>query len=104
MTSANLEIFDDHLTGGPAFPCPEVRTHDTGDIISNADQGVTKRDFFAAHVDITLSMRTAHALMGTSIPTDTIGEMNWWAEAEAKYRYLKADAMMRARKDSLTSY
>lgn len=35
--------------GGPAFPAFEVRTHDTGDLVENASQGMTLRDYFAAH-------------------------------------------------------
>jgi hypothetical protein len=95
----NLDILDDEVGGGPAFPCGEIRTHDTNDIVQNADQGVSKRDWFAARMEITLSRRTAGALMGSEPPSgDALAEMQWWARAEAKYRYLKADAMMGARK------
>jgi len=43
----------DEKTGGPAFPAMEVRTHDTGDIVHNASQGISVRDYFAAHAPIT---------------------------------------------------
>lgn len=98
---ADLDIFFDERTGGPAFPCPEIRTHDTLDIVQNADQGVTKRDWFAAQMDCRVSVRNAEALMGSKAPpqdADPIAHMQWWALAEARYRYLKADAMMGARK------
>lgn len=45
---------NDDNTGGPAFPAMEVRTHDTGDIVHNASQGMTLHDYFAAHAPITL--------------------------------------------------
>lgn len=97
---ADLDIFFDERAGGPAFPCGEIRTHDTGDIVHNADQGVTKRDWLAAQMDCRVSVRNAEALMGQAVPgmEDPIAHMLWWALAEAKYRYLKADAMMEARK------
>lgn len=101
MMKADLDIFFDERAGGPAFPCPEIRTHDTGDIVQNADQGVTKRDWIAAQMDCRVSVRNAEALMGSTVPlpgTDPIEHMQWWARAEAKYRYLKADAMMEMRK------
>ena len=95
---AKLDILDDEVTSGPAFPCPEIRTHDTGDIVQNADQGVTKRDWFAAHMPAQLSMKIAIALMGEKPPTDNpLDEVNWWMKAEAKYRYARADAMIKER-------
>jgi hypothetical protein len=97
--NTNLDILDDEIAGGPAHPCPEVRTHDTGDIVQNADQGVTKRDWFAANLTGVLSVRTARALMG-DVPAPTanaLEEITWWAEAEARHRYIKADAMMKVR-------
>lgn len=97
---ADLDIFFDERAGGPAFPCGEIYTHDTGDIVSNADQGVTKRDWIAAQMDCRVSVRNAEALMGSKAPQDIdpVAHMQWWALAEARYRYLKADAMMEARK------
>jgi hypothetical protein len=97
----NLDIFSDERAGGPAFPCGEIRTHDTGDIVHSADQGVSKRDWLAVRMESRVSVRNAEALMGERAPVvdaDPIAHMQWWAMAEAKYRYLKADAMMEARK------
>lgn len=37
----------DESTGGPAFPAMEVRTADTQDLVANASQGMTLRDWFA---------------------------------------------------------
>ena len=99
MNKTNLDILDDDAAGGPAHPAFAVVTHDTGDIVKNADQGVTKRDWFAAHSDSQLNMRTAIALMdGATVPLGAIAAAKWWAVAEAKHRYLKADAMMEVRK------
>ncbi|RQS39802.1 hypothetical protein DIE01_16455 [Burkholderia sp. Bp8990] len=76
----------------------EVRTHDTGDIVRNADQGVTKRDWFAVHMPAEVTMKIAVALMGGKPPfDDPIAEVAWWMAAEAKYRYARADAMMQER-------
>jgi hypothetical protein len=94
----NLDIFDDEIAGGPALPCLEIRTHDTGDIVQNADQGISKRDFFAAQVDGRMSIRTALAIMNaTVVPVGEIEAALWWAEAEARIRYMRADAMMKVR-------
>ena len=95
---ADLNIFDDARTGGPAYPAMEVRAVDTGDIVANADQGLTKLDLFAIHVDGRLSKETAMTLMNvTKVPTDPIESIQFWAAAEAKLRYVKAAAMMDAR-------
>jgi len=89
-------------TGGPAFPAFEVRTHDTGDLVENASQGMTLRDYFAAKAsedDI-----AAHSLkgftekyafdLGNGKKELRIREARWTRE-QSKYRY--ADAMLKAR-------
>jgi hypothetical protein len=98
MNKTNLDILDDEARS-PAHPSFPIVTHDTGDIVKNADQGVSKRDWFAAHADSLLNMRTAFALMdNVPVPSDALAAAKWWALAEAKHRYLKADAMMEVRK------
>lgn len=43
-----MNILDDsEYTGGPAYPAMEVRTHDTGDLVKNASQGMTLLDHYA---------------------------------------------------------
>lgn len=99
MNKTNLDILNDEAAGGPAHPAFAVVTHDTGDVVKNADQGVTKLDWFAAHAESLLNMRTALALMaGTLLPHEPLAAAKWWALAEAKHRYLKAEAMMEVRK------
>ncbi len=64
------------------------------------------RDQFAANIAIDaddLCRRSAEALMGAPAPNPPatqegwIAAMQWSAEAEARLRYLKADAMLKAR-------
>lgn len=98
MNTEKLEILEDARTGGPANPSFATYAADTGDLVANADQGITKRDWFATMGDGQLSVPRALILMGYEVPADSAGAMKWWATAEAKYRYLKADAMMEARK------
>lgn len=81
--------------GGPAFPNP----HYEGDDL----QGMTLRDYFAAHVNISdfsvldhvLDMRAARATYISDDPsTDEI------ADAIADLKFKVADAMLRARSQS----
>lgn len=80
--------------GGPAFPTVAGHT-----VYSH---GMLLRDWFASQErlgenDVTISM--AEKLMGEKVPTGEYGiaTMQWWAEAEARYKYLRADAMLAAR-------
>ena len=68
---------------GPAFPAFEVRTHDTGDLVANASQGMTVRDYFAAK-----------ALQGLVV---TEANQSLKPDAWAQEAYMVADAMLKAR-------
>lgn len=71
-------------------------------------QGMTLRDYFAAHTPPIeeLGVTAAESITGLKLPirdnyedesdfwVDSIG---FWAMANAKYRYMQADAMMEAR-------
>ena len=82
--------------GGPAFPV----------IWQNAgpDLGMSLRDYFAAQHRFDESGITtiqAEAVMGGKSP-DWMTEshldcLKWWIEAEARIRFLAADAMLKAR-------
>ncbi len=69
-------------TGGPAFPAFEVRTHDTGDLVENASQGMTLRDYFAGK-----------AMQGIC----AFSPFNNGCEVIAYQAYKFADAMLKAR-------
>ena len=83
--------------GGSAFPVPTDRAID----------GMTLRDYFAANITVPEDLGWgADGLMGGPPPNwsskgdyeQSLKCVAWWAEAEAKYRYMRADAMLKARK------
>lgn len=102
--------------GGPAFP---VSTRPEEDGVGYGHQdgagtylfgGMTLRDAMAMAVsmDPEFSVKWATALVGreqpNEIPTDPeelrefrLQQIDWWAEAEAAYRYRVADAMLKVR-------
>lgn len=92
--------------GGPAFPmCGEVYGK-AGD--DRWTPGMSLRDYFAAAIVVHLdepSPFVARCLMNSEPPqwsTERDYEQSakcfaWWAEAEARFRYARADAMLRAR-------
>lgn len=66
--------------------------------------GATMRDYFAATLSFDpecLNVPTAEALMGEKPPAyspeNWEERLHWWLAAEAKYRYARADAMLRER-------
>lgn len=66
--------------------------------------GATMRDFFAATLNFdpdSFGVAQAEALMGEKQPGFTVDNaaerLAWWLTAEAKYRYARADAMLRER-------
>ena len=85
--------------GGPAFPTDRVLQA----------SGMTLRDYFAAKADISsdiesdgcIYQRLAIALMGGDLPpswdNDFFEARIWWARAESRLRYMKADAMIAER-------
>lgn len=86
--------------GGPAFPpMHDPETHAFG---------MTLRDYFAAHEPIdpeySIGRSLAEMLVGRALPVADgngaacpLAVTTFWAEAEAKYRYLRADSMLKAR-------
>ena len=84
--------------GGPAFPAEKYGPDQSG------FDGMTLRDYFAIHSDIgdvdELSSSAGACLMGSKCPeyvVSPIGAIRWWADYEARLRYIRADAMLAAR-------
>ena len=82
--------------GGPAFPHMMVTGH------RDYAGGMSQRDWFATHYPTTeLSESWAAVVMGEAPPKwETGNEMNcmrWWLEADARVRFMHADAMLKAR-------
>ena len=95
--------------GGPAFSTENARQ--TGPITWH-HEGMTLRDYFAAHEPLdpneSIGKALAEKLAGRRMPDAERDEFAdphefalavalFWADAEAAYRYLRADAMLRAR-------
>lgn len=93
------------IDGGAAFPqsgCAQYAQW-------APEGGMTLRDYFAAHADISgdlegdgcIEHRLALSLMNGEIPpswdNDYLEARVWWASAESRLRYMKADAMLEAR-------
>lgn len=80
--------------GGPAFPRDGLIP----------ENGMTLRDWFAANergADHDFTPEVAVALMTTPEPPEdapAIDQIRWWALAEAKYKFFRADMMIEARK------
>lgn len=101
--------------GGPIHPIPEVRDVDGNGIMAGWN-GMSLRDWFAgmekAPDDLTVGYAEALAgrphphketALGGINPEATIATIEFWAEAEARYRYIKAEAMLKARSPSQES-
>lgn len=92
--------------GGPAFPCSHQNQMNGSP--TEEMSGMTLRDYFAVHepLDPNESIGTALAeqLVGSPLPRnedgtyDALAVSKYWARAEAEYRYMRADAMLEARK------
>lgn len=102
--------------GGPAFPIPGDVWVSGGDENPRFETGMSLRDWFAGmeKAPDDLSVGYAEALAGrphphkeTALgginPEATIATLEFWAEAEARYRYIKAEAMLKARSPSQES-
>lgn len=81
--------------GGSAFP------HEQGLL----NPGMTLRDAMALSVPMPNEFTTtwAAALVGSPQPglgDPALEQIDWWARAEAAYRYRIADAMLKAREES----
>lgn len=98
--------------GGPAFPVNDTY-HGVGNI-ERGSEGMTLRDAIALSVQIDreFSAKWGEALVGRpQPPAETpntpekiralyLSQMQWWADVEAAYRYLVADAVLKARGES----
>jgi hypothetical protein len=92
--------------GGPAFPVRNAHEYQA--------HGMSLRDYFAANEPLdpneSIGLALAEILAGRPhpAPRDAKGALTYgadalevalfWADAEAAYRYLRADATLRARK------
>lgn len=84
----------------PAFPIQ-------GSVAEHQFSGMTMRDYFAIHEPIdpneSIGKDLAEKLIGRQLPRNEDGSFDslavsiFWAEAEAAYRYMRADAMLKAR-------
>lgn len=94
--------------GGPAFPRPfSLDTWGDGPKEVPPQEGMSLRDYFAATLVIDpeepgkgramVLMKSAPPVATTEKPDASMEQMLWWMEAEARYRYAKADAMLKAR-------
>lgn len=87
----------------PAFPLPSMYLSDGVGYAVNP--GMSLRDWLAATMQIPDDAPTATqaiSLMGQEPPQWSgsgadIDCLIWWATAEAKYRYMRADAMLEER-------
>lgn len=93
--------------GGPAFPVDQ--TYELNGVQHRlVSDGMTLRDYFAAHVAVPADLtRVWGEMMVRKYPTRPNSNEDayfgpevilWWADVEAAYRYIYADAMLRARK------
>lgn len=86
-------------TGGPAFPqgCA------IGDR-SIVEGGMTKREYYATHLNAGESMNQpmAELLIGRPMPDANADPVAWfafWFDVESKIRFMRADAMIAASKE-----
>lgn len=89
--------------GGPAFPGDMPTVQLNGNKLPFTP-GMSLRDWFAGQIEMArdgISHTWAEALMGEKAPDWGMGDdlacLHWWAEAEARARYLHADAMLKVR-------
>lgn len=89
----------------PAFPV-EVSYRSDGSIYgiqtgneSGFEAGLTKREIISATISMgnemeSYSPKTLVELVGRPIPSEPLANVQFWAEAEAKIRVIKADALL----------
>ena len=105
--------------GGLAFPAAIIARQADGEIMSGHDfnvGGMTLRDHFAAQETLSdfdtsetsIALCVSEALAGYSVPVRVVGSRAYalkWAAWNAKWRatlrYIRADAMIAARKEAL---
>jgi hypothetical protein len=82
--------------GGAAFPCYR-QTDGNGEVLTYESEGMTLRDYFAAHAPPMPEQWFKDSPRKESDPL-------WhWGEANAAWSYFYADAALRARKTSVES-
>ena len=85
----------------PAFP-DTMRAQSQSYLNQNPESwptGLTKREYIATHIDVSKDMEDYtkaffEELLGRPFPGNTIENYLFWAEAEAKLRAMKADALL----------
>ncbi|WP_407522720.1 hypothetical protein PDL71_15580 [Lacibacter sp. MH-610] len=68
-------------------------------VINDNTNALTKREYFAAITPITIDdipLPIAKLIMGNKPPDETMENVLWWADAEARYKVIKADALIKA--------
>jgi len=85
--------------GGPAFPC---QIGEDGGWFNPDANGMSKRDWFAGQLKCpdSLPVEAAELLTGEKIPYDPVAVLQWAAKARARLRYIEADAMIAAGKET----
>lgn len=101
--------------GGPAFPVDSILPRDEDGHFYNREissAGMSMRDYMAVHarpetdIDGGIPNRCARVVMSGPPPSQQPGEevmayelrsVKWWIEAEARVRYMHADAMLKVR-------
>lgn len=95
--------------GGPAFPVPSVGTGDPRDGMTQGSDGMSLRDWLAAHetladfddAECSISDQLCVGLAGRGPSgdwrTNTIEWVKWEAKWRSALKYIRADAMLAAR-------
>lgn len=83
----------------PAQPTPEYSYLHGAVELQHQHFGLTKREWFASLMpegEQGISVLYAKILMGSDPPKDGTESIEWWAMAEAKYKVIRADALLKA--------
>ena len=83
---------------GPAFPQVQITRFCGGDIFTVARDGMSLRDWFAGNESTeppTMTVKEAAELI--NIPVEDYNYLIHWADVLAKWRYMCANAMLKAR-------
>lgn len=92
--------------GGPAFPCGREWHEDRSGVSRWEENGMSLRDYAAIHTDMDglrfPSIHDAAKFMGEKPPDsdNTMDVLMLSMRVEARLRYMKADAMLAARKEN----
>jgi len=83
--------------GAFASASPDTEKYDAWN-----QEGLTKREYFAATVDPCydtggINLELAEFVMGTELPKGVLNvNWKWWIKADAKYRVMLSDALIEA--------